>query len=933
MFNGLPEGWGDRFCDVTAIPIPWELRSGPGISIRAQDAWNFTRGSTDTTIAIIDEEFDVERLPQGLNVEVVTVSTNFVRLGSILKPAHGTLLSELIAGNREGYPGVAPGCRLLLIKLSAFSTEDEEAQAFNLALQHDAAAVCCAWGPPSRDLTTARPMPTTVAESIERLVRHGRQGRGALVLFAVGNDGCSVSLDEYASHDHVVAVGGIRKSGLPPPNMDHGSAIQILAPVTSDDSSIGGFPGHPLGTSGAAALAAAVAGLGFSVNPGLSPCQMVSILKRTSVGSPGYDGSRPSAALAGVVDAGRAVIEAISAAPDRPRRCRQWSSNASPMRPNAPSSERRSFKERRYHGGEHSLFSMTAAQMLFNLYRPGHPADSFYGDPMSAYTPAGGAPTYSGTVTALIDNFFDATPTTTPVIPTAPTAPAIAKYPCISTPAIGDLPYGYLVGLGADLYGTPQDLMGALTTPLEVDVTDVESGAVQQQSTFNSIFDRITLFNEEMNNDFQSDDWKIFKSGSKDPYSDYARLAKKNYSHFAGHNLLFYLSFHLLAVNDSIACGASSDPTAAGTLFTRSLVEEAFALHFLTDMFSSGHSRVPRWAFLCGNVPYITYEPVATKKMRGREADLISRLLHEHEGKLGCLVTNATNGNSTRTYFWKIYGDGSLRLAELDQADNLIYGEVNPGVGGSAPAVMTMDAEPIQWAPYMSPQRNATDNLRRFDLITGLICTSIADVFRHMATGSTMASSALGGPSSPQGLLGYILERIPVAMPIESGLSANVDSAIRDGLMTDLFSGADYKTTELSVRLGDHDALYETYQEISRIVKVLALKYISHGPDFQELYWRGKFDLPSTVSATGFEALWVNSQTTNLSTAFSSSAALKAAIPSIVGGTSNFAATYVNGPYNPGNVTLPTEWITAVQATTLGATLVANPDGVWGIDS
>jgi hypothetical protein len=109
------------------IKVPWELGSGAGLSIRAEEAWKTTRGSPNVTIAIIDEGFDVQRLPHGSEVEVLSASKCTASSPRLSKADHGACLSELIAGSRKGYPGVAPQCRLLLIELPSFCTEAEEA--------------------------------------------------------------------------------------------------------------------------------------------------------------------------------------------------------------------------------------------------------------------------------------------------------------------------------------------------------------------------------------------------------------------------------------------------------------------------------------------------------------------------------------------------------------------------------------------------------------------------------------------------------------------------------------------------------------------------------------------------------------------------------------------------------------------------------------
>jgi len=896
------------------VQVPWELASGSGISIRAEDAWKISRGSHNVTIAVIDEGFDVRRLPPGSEVEVLSASKRRASLTGFSNAAHGARLSELIAGSKQGYPGVAPGCRLLLIELASFCTEAEEAWAFDLAFQFDAAAVCCAWGPAYRGPNASRPMPASVSASIERLAREGRGGIGAMVFFAAGNQGCDVELDGYASHAIVTAVGGVTRHGCSLPSMDFGDKIAIAAPVSSPDGVIGGSPGLPPGASGAAALATGVAGLVFSVNPGLRASQVYEILKRTSVIPCVEYSTRNLVRQPGVIDAGKAVLDAQQATALTP--CFLNTTNFDRPRL-ASKTERRQFRERRYSGGEHSYFGLTAAYMLQQLYHhAGNPGAAFYGPLFSAYTPTGPTPTYYSMVKEAIDAFFANNSSTSMAVPDIP------NYPSLTTPANGTIPFGYLVGLAADIYGTPVDLLAALYTPT------VFSG--------NHLLDFISYFQKKILFFKYDEIQNIFWSSVYDQFANYIKLAKKNYSHFAGHNFLFYLSYHLLAVNDAIQCAGATRQRDVTRFFNTALAEEACALHFLNDMFSSGHARDPRWAFLYGNLRF------GSTELGKSGADLISRLIHDYEGVLGCLVMNAVASSTTKRYFWKIYGDDSLDLTQLDKPDNLIYFNNTQDTIANA----LISSEPIQWGAYMPTGRSANDNLRRLDLITGLMCVSLSDIFRHMALNSTHATSAQGATAQSTGLLGYVLERLPLALPIGSGLQDySISTGLRDALMAKFYtSQTDYGTTELNARLmaDDYVPLFATYQNIPYPVKLSdrlatgglladSLPY-STLKDFSTNYCTGKFDAPASTTSTAFEKSWVVSQVNNLQTAFGAFviAGLPSVVPSIVGGTADFASTVV-GSYSPNAVSLPPQWISAIPGT-LTKAILANPNGVWGID-
>ena len=79
---------------------------------------------------------------------------------------------------------------------------------------------------------------------------------------------------------------------------------------------------------------------------------------------------------------------------------------------------------------------------------------------------------------------------------------------------------------------------------------------------------------------------------------NYVALASRNPSHFAGENLFYYLAYHHAAVTEATRCAVTTDGAMAARRLLAALHAEAFAGHFLTDMFSAAHARIPRAALL-----------------------------------------------------------------------------------------------------------------------------------------------------------------------------------------------------------------------------------------------------------------------------------------------------------------------------------------------
>lgn len=76
---------------------------------------------------------------------------------------------------------------------------------------------------------------------------------------------------------------------------------------------------------------------------------------------------------------------------------------------------------------------------------------------------------------------------------------------------------------------------------------------------------------------------------------DYLALALTNFDHFNGNNQTAYLIGHQLAM--TIAAAARNvDGSTQTQILNEAFAIEAFACHFLTDSFSAGHLRVPRFA-------------------------------------------------------------------------------------------------------------------------------------------------------------------------------------------------------------------------------------------------------------------------------------------------------------------------------------------------
>lgn len=101
-----------------------------------------------------------------------------------------------------------------------------------------------------------------------------------------------------------------------------------------------------------------------------------------------------------------------------------------------------------------------------------------------------------------------------------------------------------------------------------------------------------------------------------------------------------YQAGHTAAINKAFLASNAKDVTALRDAYFL----EAFALHFLTDLFSAGHLRTPRR----------TLHQSLQELGKPWPADQLTRAMHDEDCASGLWVTNAL-GES-----WAVYGDKEL---------------------------------------------------------------------------------------------------------------------------------------------------------------------------------------------------------------------------------------------------------------------------------
>jgi hypothetical protein len=297
------------------------LRGTPGADIRAPDAWAITRGDPGIVVVVIDTGADMDHpdleanvLPRGAE------DWDFADVGDPSPDdeqaqSHGTHVAgtAAAAGDGVGVIGVAPGCRVLPLRVDlGQGMSQNRADAINYvaaqARDHPERrhVVNCSWGISGDH--------TGVHDAII-----GAVAANVVVVFACGNSGRDIDeVRQYpALYPETIAVAATDHHDRKPWFSNFGASVDVSAPGTNIYSTMrNGRYGFSDGTSMAAPHVAGVAALAWSANRGLTNQQVRAVVERTcddiDATNSGYAGKLGS----GRVNAFRAVSEAVSVTGD-----------------------------------------------------------------------------------------------------------------------------------------------------------------------------------------------------------------------------------------------------------------------------------------------------------------------------------------------------------------------------------------------------------------------------------------------------------------------------------------------------------------------------------------------------------------------------------------------------------------------------------------
>jgi subtilisin family serine protease len=240
-------------------PAQWHLRSTTidglkiNADVKADLAHKYSLGE-GITVALIDDGFDVDHQEFSGPGKVVsprdmTLSDNDARPKSQYNN-HGTACAGVAVASGINASGVAPGAKLMPIRLASNLGSIAEANAFKYAADNGADIISCSWGPSDGDWadpddpahTIMVDLPDSTRLAIEYAVAKGRDGKGCVITFAAGNGNEDMKFDGYASFPMVIAVAACNDTGKRSVYSDFGDNIWCAFP-----SSDFGYPpfNHP----------------------------------------------------------------------------------------------------------------------------------------------------------------------------------------------------------------------------------------------------------------------------------------------------------------------------------------------------------------------------------------------------------------------------------------------------------------------------------------------------------------------------------------------------------------------------------------------------------------------------------------------------------------------------------------------------------------
>lgn len=214
---------------------------------------------------------------------------------------HGTSCAgiALAANNDNGIVGVAPNAKFIPIVLKLnFNITRKLREALQFAMDAGADIISCSLGSPDQIISY------DMYRALQECATQGRNGKGCVICFAVGNDYQFIRAGTIATHPDIIAVGATTSEDDIAPYSNRSKNLSVVAPggfenaikmVTADvgelangiaagkgPKSIPYYRMNAAGTSFACPIVAGVAALILEANPSLTAKEVKTILQDTA---------------------------------------------------------------------------------------------------------------------------------------------------------------------------------------------------------------------------------------------------------------------------------------------------------------------------------------------------------------------------------------------------------------------------------------------------------------------------------------------------------------------------------------------------------------------------------------------------------------------------------------------------------------------------
>lgn len=303
-----------------------------GVNINVVPAWAITTGSSNVTVAVIDD--GVERNHEDLSGNVLNGYTirNSTGYGEPQNhdqydpKAHGTACAGIIAAknNQIGIRGIASGSKILPVNIVPDYPDYDDVS--NIELSN-----AIRWAYPRADILNfsliIQQDDDDIISAINDALTYGRNGKGCVIVASAGNSGSLASdVARPGRYNGVIAVGAVLSDGAIWAWSQGGNNLDLVAPggyfvgqgniVTTDRMATNGYVNYSNytntfgATSASCAEVSGIAALMLSVNSNLTSTQVRNALRSTAtdMGTAGFDTTYGY----GLVNAAKAVLSVKS---------------------------------------------------------------------------------------------------------------------------------------------------------------------------------------------------------------------------------------------------------------------------------------------------------------------------------------------------------------------------------------------------------------------------------------------------------------------------------------------------------------------------------------------------------------------------------------------------------------------------------------------